>query len=137
MRIIFEILMNAVIDGEAMDAALAAIDAGPYVDRLDETTPDVTTLEREEMHYYLVARTRHHKDFEPFWRGGSPKRHRLLDEHPEWFTRDSSGAITGVYTQALTWRTPGFSATSSTRPWLSCSGWASKVTVSTSRRTTT
>jgi glycosidase len=32
----------------------------------------------------------------------------LVDEHPEWFTRDSSGAITGVYTQAFDLAHPGW-----------------------------
>ncbi len=108
MHVIFDILLHGVIDGEAMDAALAAIDAGPYVDRLDEATPDVTTLERDEMHFYLVAWTRHVKDFEPYWRGGSPQRHALVDEHPEWFCRDSAGNITGVYTQAFDASHPGW-----------------------------
>ncbi len=101
MHIILDILMHGVIDNEAMNAAVAAIDAGPYAARLDETTPDVTTLERDELHYYFVAWSRHVKDFEPYWRGGSPSRHPLVDEHPEWFTRDSAGGITGVYTQAF------------------------------------
>ena len=108
MHVIFDILLHGVIDGEAMDAALAAIDSGPYVERLDEATPDVTTLERDEMHYYLVAWTRHVKDFEPYWRGGSPQRHALVDEHPEWFCRDSAGNITGVYTQAFDASHPGW-----------------------------
>lgn len=101
MHIILDILMHGVIDNEAMDAAVAAIDAGPYAARLDETTPDVTTLELDDLHYYFVAWSRHVKDFEPYWRGGSPSRHPLVDEHPEWFTRDSAGTITGVYTQAF------------------------------------
>ncbi|MFZ4485787.1 MAG: alpha-amylase family glycosyl hydrolase [Candidatus Nanopelagicales bacterium] len=101
MHIILDILMHGVIDHEAMDAAVAAIDAGPYAARLDETTPDVTTLELDDLHFYFVAWSRHVKDFEPYWRGGSPSRHPLVDEHPEWFTRDSAGAITGVYTQAF------------------------------------
>lgn len=108
MRIILDILMHGVIDNEAMDAAVAAIDAGPYVGRLDEATPDVTTLERDEMHYYFVAWSRHVKDFEPYWRGGSPSRHPLVDEHPEWFTRDSAGGITGVYTQAFDLANPAW-----------------------------
>jgi glycosidase len=101
MHIILDILMHGVIDNEAMDAAVAAINAGPYAARLDEMTPDVTTLELDDLHYYFVAWSRHVKDFEPYWRGGSPSRHPLVDEHPEWFTRDSAGDITGVYTQAF------------------------------------
>ncbi len=101
MHIILDILMHGVIDNEAMDAAIAAIDAGPYAARLDEMTPDVTTLELDDLHYYFVAWSRHVKDFEPYWRGGSPSRHPLVDEHPEWFTRNSTGDITGVYTQAF------------------------------------
>ena len=101
MKVIFDILLHGVIDGEAMDAALQAIDSGPYVSRLDEATPDVTTLESSELHYYFVAWTRHVKDFEKYWRGGSPERHTLVDQHPEWFCRDSAGNITGVYTQAF------------------------------------
>lgn len=108
IRVIFDILMHGVIDHEALDAAVAAIDAGPFIGRLHETTADITTLERDEMDHITVSWTRHVKDFEPYWRAGSPPRHALVDEHPEWFTRDSAGAITGMYTQAFDLAHPEF-----------------------------
>lgn len=108
MRVILDILMHGVIDNEALDAAIAAIDAGPFISRLGEPTPDITTLERDEMDHVQIAWTRHVKDFEPYWRAGSLPRHPLVDEHPEWFTRDSSGAITGTYTQGFDLAHPGF-----------------------------
>lgn len=112
VRVILDILMHGVIDGEIMEETLAGIHAGPYADRLDEVIPDVTSLDLVdpvEKDLYPIAWCGHIVNFGPYWIGGSPRRHPLADEHPEWFCRDSAGRITGVYTKAFdlahpTWR---------------------------------
>src|SRR3712207_1592256 len=50
---------------------------------------------------YHLAWSRHILDFEPHWHGGSPPRHQLVDEHPEWFMRNSAQEIIGIYTNAF------------------------------------
>src|SRR5262249_9925966 len=73
---------------------------GPYSARLAEDTypfgrgPDAAEAMR-------IAWSRHILDFEPYWSGGSPPRHPLVDEHPEWFMRDSAQNIIGIYTRAF------------------------------------
>lgn len=108
MHVILDILMHGVIDGEALDATLEAIRSGPYVDRMEDVMPDITVLERDELDYIWITWSRHILDFEPYWRAGSPRRHPMVDEHPEWFCRDSSGGITGMYTQAFDVAHPGW-----------------------------
>ena len=101
MKVILDILLHGVVDGEAIAQAIEAIRSGPFADRLDEDTPDAFALDLSEADSYLISWSRHLLDFERYWIGGSPTHHPLIDEHPEWFCRDSSGAITGVYTKAF------------------------------------
>lgn len=111
MRVILDILMHGVIDGEIMEETLAGIHSGPYADRLDEVIPDVTSLDLVdpvEKDLYPIAWCAHIVNFGPYWIGGSPRRHPLADEHPEWFCRDSASRITGVYTKAFDLAHPGW-----------------------------
>jgi hypothetical protein len=50
--------------------------------------------------------SRHIIDFEQFWRDGSPPVHPLTESEPQWFCRDSSGKIIGVYTKAFDMSNP-------------------------------
>lgn len=101
MRVILDILLHGVMDKEVMAQTAERVRSGPYADRLGEGGTS-TFDERPEAHdTYLIAWARHVLDFEPYWGGGSPARHPLPDEHPEWFMRDSSGAIIGIYTKAF------------------------------------
>ena len=108
MRVIFDILLHGVVDQEAVARAADAVRSGPYAERLGESTPP---LWQDDGDSYHVAYSRHIIDFEPYWAGnGSPVRHPLADEHPEWFCRDSAGEIVGVYTKAFDNAHPGWQA---------------------------
>lgn len=108
MKIILDILLHGVVDGEAIKQAIEAIRSGPFADRLDEATPDAFALDLSDDDSYLISWSRHLLDFEKYWIGGSPEHHPLIDEHPEWFCRDSADNITGVYTKAFDVAHPGW-----------------------------
>lgn len=105
MRVIFDILLHGVVDQEAVTRAADAVRNGPYFDRLAEDTPPLWADDGDSYH---VAYSRHIIDFEAHWKAGSPLRHPLADAHPEWFCRDSSGQIVGVYTKAFDNAHPGW-----------------------------
>jgi hypothetical protein len=96
MRVLLDIIVHGVIDQEVMDATLASVNAGPYSGRLADGTLDYLADTAED-----VAWARHIVEYAPYWREGSPPRHPLADERPEWFMRDSGGAITRRYTKAF------------------------------------
>jgi glycosidase len=98
MRIIVDILLHGVIDNDAMRQAADLVRNGPHIARLDEPGLDVDVFgsEHEE-----ISWSRHILAFEPYWLAGSPAVHPLLSAHPDWFMRDSNGAVTGRYTHAL------------------------------------
>lgn len=103
MRVILDILMHGVIDENMITATADRVRNGPYFDRLDEgadvqPNDDFTAYKGFD---YLVSWARHILDFEPHWVGGSPGDHPMAAEHPEWFIRDSSAKIIGVYTKAF------------------------------------
>lgn len=105
MRVIFDILLHGVVDQEAVTRAADAVRSGPYFDRIAEDTPPMWADDGDSYH---VAYSRHIIDFEPHWKAGSPLRHPLADSHPEWFCRESSGEIVGVYTKAFDNAHPGW-----------------------------
>ncbi len=101
MRVILDILLHGLIDQEVMAQTAERVRSGPYFARLAEGTVDpfgAGSSAREAMH---VAWSRHILDFERYWSEGSPPRHPLADEHPEWFMRDSDQRIIGIYTKAF------------------------------------
>jgi len=108
MRVILDVLLHGVIDKQAVREAVHGVRTGPYAERLADATADSFSLDIAAEADYLIAWSRHILDFEPFWLAGSPERHRLLDEHPEWFCRDSAGHVTGVYTKAFDNAHPGW-----------------------------
>lgn len=101
MRVILDVLLHGVLDNEAVDSALAGIAAGPLADRLDQVTGDSFGSDIADQTNYQIAWSRHIHDFAEDWKGGSPLRTPLESEHPDWFLRDSSGAVSGVYTKAF------------------------------------
>ncbi|QNE46192.1 hypothetical protein F1C58_04225 [Glaciihabitans sp. INWT7] len=108
MKVIVDILLHGVIDGESVRQAIDAIRSGPYANRLDEDQLDNFSLDVSEDESYLIAWSRHLIDFEQYWIGGSPEHHPLIDQHPEWFCRDSEGNVTGIYTKAFDVAHPGW-----------------------------
>jgi Alpha amylase, catalytic domain len=98
LRIILDILLHGVIDKTAVEKAAELVRNGPHIARLDEPGVDLDVYgpEHEE-----ISWCRHILAFEPYWLAGSPPVHSLLNAHPEWFMRGSSGSITGRYTHAL------------------------------------
>ena len=104
MRVILDILMHGVIDGEVVDETIAVIRSGPWAQRLDEAIPDITSLDLldpDERDALAISWAAHVVNFGPHWKAGSPRRHPLADEHPEWFCRDSAGLIIGMYTKGF------------------------------------
>lgn len=98
MHLILDILLHGVVDKEAVARAADGVRNGPYAARIAEATPHLWSDHGDAVD---VAYSRHIIDFEPHWSGGAPDVHPLTGEHPEWFARDSSGAIIGVYTKAF------------------------------------
>lgn len=110
MRVILDVLLHGVLDNESMDMAIDGIMGGPLRDRLQEETGDSFGTDLSDSTNYYIAWSRHILDFAEAWKGGSPQRSALQDEHPEWFYRNSAGDVTGVYTKAFDARHPGWQA---------------------------
>ena len=108
MKVIVDILLHGVIDRESIREAVAAIRSGPYNDRLrsDVAIEEVPPLSEDES--YLLAWSRHIIDFEEYWIQGSPESHPLIEQHPEWFCRDSAGEVIGIYTKSFDLAHPGW-----------------------------
>ncbi|MCY7411661.1 MAG: hypothetical protein LH471_01255 [Salinibacterium sp.] len=101
VRVIIDVLLHGVVDNESVDMALAGIAEGPLAARLDEVTADSFRSDLSDPTNYSIAWSRHIRDFAEHWKGGSPARTPLQDAHPDWFSRDSAGNVTGVYTKAF------------------------------------
>ncbi len=103
MHVILDILMHGVIDETMIKRTADRVRNGPYFPRFDEGTEiepneDSTAYEGFD---YLLGWARHIIDFEPYWAQGSPGDHPMAADHPDWFVRDSTGEIIGVYTKAF------------------------------------
>jgi glycosidase len=96
LRVILDVLLHGVLDRRSIEGALEVVREGPYAERLGDPCSDPYAREGVE-----ISWARHIVEFAPHWVAGAPERHPLLDEHPDWFMRDSRGQVTGVYTQAL------------------------------------
>lgn len=108
MRVILDVLLHGVLDNESVDAALEGIERGRLSSELDRETGDSFSSDLSDRTNYLIAWSRHIRDFAEHWKGGSPQRTPLEHEHPEWFYRSSGGQVTGVYTKAFDARHPGW-----------------------------
>jgi glycosidase len=96
LRIVLDILLHGVVDKQIVEKTARLVRQGPHADNLDDPCLDVYGEERVE-----ISWCRHILEFEPHWHAGAVDRHPLLKAQPEWFMRDSSGAIIGRYTHAL------------------------------------
>ncbi|MFT4028238.1 MAG: alpha-amylase family glycosyl hydrolase [Protaetiibacter sp.] len=108
IRVLLDVLMHGVLDHASIAAAAAGVRGGPYAAHLDEQLGDTFRGELSEQRASAISWSRHILDFEPFWTAGSPERSALLDEHPDWFFRDSAGTVLGVYTHAFDARIRGW-----------------------------
>ncbi len=96
LRILLDILLHGVIDKQAVEKTARLVRTGPHAKQLDDPCLDIYGEQRVE-----ISWCRHILEFEAHWYAGAPDRHPLLDDHPDWFMRNSHGAITGRYTHAL------------------------------------
>lgn len=101
MRVVLDVLLHGVIDGESITTAAERVRTGDVAPMLDRSPGDLFAAGSDEGWRYEVAWSRHILDFEPYWVAGSPAVSPLTVEHPDWFYRDSSGAVAGVYTKAI------------------------------------
>ncbi len=106
LRIILDVLLHGVLDQESIAAAADGVRAGPYAGLVSSQTTDSFSADVGEWSDYLVAWSRHIIDFEPFWKTGSPAISPLIEQHPDWFFKDSNGKIAGIYTKAFDARNP-------------------------------
>ncbi|MFI5693834.1 alpha-amylase family glycosyl hydrolase [Kribbella sp. NPDC051586] len=100
MRIILDVLMHGVIDQEVMARTAQQIRDSDFYARLGEDTTSSQGTSAAAKTAELISWARHILDFEPYWMA-APKHHQLVDEHPEWFMRDSAQEIIGIYTKAF------------------------------------
>ena len=101
LRVVLDVLLHGVIDGESITTAADRVRSGPIAPMLDRSPGDLFAAGPDEGWRYAVSWSRHILDFEPYWVAGSPAVSPLIAEHPDWFYRDSSGAVSGVYTKAI------------------------------------
>ncbi|WP_163542037.1 alpha-amylase family glycosyl hydrolase [Occultella kanbiaonis] len=102
IRVILDVVMHGVLDKEIVQQAADAVRAGPHGAFLAARAGRYRIEEAAELPYPgSVPWSQHILDFETAWSAGSPQRHPLTREHPEWFYRDSAGEITSVYTKAI------------------------------------
>ena len=101
IKVIFDVLLHGVLDKEIIKIAADAVRSGPYRGLLKGATSDSFSSDVKDWTNYEIAWSRHILDFEPYWFEASPAKTKLESEQPDWFYRDSSGEIIGVYTKAF------------------------------------
>lgn len=101
IKIILDILLHGVLDKEIIKKAADGVRSGPYANLISEDTADSFAADVNDWDNYLIAWSRHILDFEKYWYEGSPAVSHLIEEHPDWFYRDSAGNVQGVYTKAF------------------------------------
>ncbi len=106
MRVILDILLHGVLDRESIGEAADAVRSGPWAQYCGASQEELDELALSVADTNQLTWSRHILDFEDAWASGSPERHPLTLEHPEWFCTDSSGRIVGVYTKAFDMSNP-------------------------------
>jgi hypothetical protein len=101
IRIILDILLHGVLDKEIIKKAADGVRSGPYANLISADTADSFAADVNDWDNYLIAWSRHILDFEKYWYEGSPAVSPLIEEHPDWFYRDSANNVQGVYTKAF------------------------------------
>lgn len=108
MRVILDVLLHGVIDQESITEAADAVRRGPWADLLERLPEEIRAMKLTAEEQRDLSWSRHIIDFEDAWVSGSPERHPLCEAHPEWFCRDSSGRIIGIYTKAFDMSSPSW-----------------------------
>ena len=108
MRLILDVVMHGVIDKESIGEAAEAVRQGPWAELALAGATEVEAEGLDSLDQARLSWSRHILDFEKSWMDGSPLRHPLTMEHPEWFSTDSSGKISGVYTKAFDLSNPAW-----------------------------
>jgi len=101
IRVILDILLHGVLDKEIIKIAADGVRSGPFADLVNSETGDSFHSDVKDWNNYLIAWSRHILDFEKYWYEGSPQKSPLIEEHPDWFYRNSDGEVQGVYTKAF------------------------------------
>jgi hypothetical protein len=101
IKVILDILLHGVLDKEIIKKAADGIRSGPYAKLVSEETADSFAADVNDWDNYLIAWSRHILDFEQYWYEGSPKVSELIEQHPDWFYKNSDGEVQGVYTKAF------------------------------------
>ena len=99
-------MLHGVLDQESIGAAADGVRNGPYAHLVSSKTTDSFSTDVGDWGNYQIAWSRHIIDFEPFWKAGSPAVSPLIAQHPDWFYKDSSGKVAGIYTKAFDARNP-------------------------------
>ncbi|SES11676.1 alpha-amylase family glycosyl hydrolase [Salipaludibacillus aurantiacus] len=81
IKVILDVLLHGVMDQQIIEKA-----------EFEARTSGDT--HRPELNQTVI-------DFAPYWKAGSPPVHDLVQKHPDWFVKDETGAITGIYTNAF------------------------------------
>ncbi len=101
LRVVLDVVMHGVLDRRSIRAAVARVEQSGVLDRPAPPIGDVFAGTPDSYAALQRAWCQHIVDFAPYWTEGAPEVHPLTTEHPEWFCRDSSGHITGIYTEAF------------------------------------
>ncbi len=99
IKVILDILLHGVLDKEIITIAADGVRSGPFAELISSETGDSFNSDVKDWHNYLIAWSRHILDFEKYWHDGSPAVSPLIAQHPDWFYRNSSGQVQGVYTK--------------------------------------
>jgi glycosidase len=101
LRVILDVLLHGVIDRRSVRAALTQVEDSGLLAGPAPVTGDVFADTPASWPALQRAWGQHIVDFAPYWIAGSPEVHRLTQEQPGWFCRDSAGHLTGIYTEAF------------------------------------
>ena len=101
IRILLDIVLHGVIDKERARANLAKMEASEGYAELDVDIVAPFGGTTTQRHLRNIAWLRRMLDEVPTWLQYAPERHPILDEHPEWFMRNSAQEIIGIYTNGF------------------------------------
>ena len=101
LRVILDMIMAGVVDRRAVRVALQRVEESGVLDTPAPAVGDVFADTAESHAALQRAWCQHIVDFAPYWIEGSSEIHPLTISHPDWFFRDSSGELTGIYHEAF------------------------------------